>query len=103
MVPIPVRVEDGYTTRMCCFTVPDETVFLYSARPKSQRKVDVGLSGKGISNSHGARPVYLIITGPRSLTRDTRQVALVPIPVRVEDGYTTHPGDSSWPGGRGYD
>ena len=26
------------------------------------RKVDVRLSGKGNSNSHGARPVYLIIT-----------------------------------------
>jgi len=26
------------------------------------RKVDVGLPGKGISNSHGARPVHLIIT-----------------------------------------
>jgi len=26
------------------------------------RKVDVRLSGKGNSNSHGARPVHLIIT-----------------------------------------
>ena len=26
------------------------------------RKVDVGLSGKGNSNSHGAKPVHLIIT-----------------------------------------
>ena len=29
---------------------------------ESSRKVDVRLPGKGISNSHGARPVHLIIT-----------------------------------------
>jgi len=28
----------------------------------TSRKVDVRLPGKGDSNSHGARPVYLIIT-----------------------------------------
>jgi len=32
------------------------------ARRKSTRKVDVRLPGKGNSNSHGARPVHLIIT-----------------------------------------
>jgi len=30
------------------------------------------------------------------------QAALVPIPVRVDDGYTTQPGQPGWPGGRDY-
>ena len=34
----------------------------YEGSGRGQRKVDVRLSGKGNSNSHGARPVHLIIT-----------------------------------------
>ena len=33
-----------------------------TAARKSTRKVDIGLPGNGNSNSHGARPVHLIIT-----------------------------------------
>ena len=39
----------------------DPTVDEQRALPRPTRKVDVRLPGKGDSNSHGARPVHLII------------------------------------------
>ena len=37
----------------------------YRLLVEGTQKVDVRLSGKGNSNSHGARPVHLIITMPK--------------------------------------
>jgi len=38
--------------------------------PRCPRKVDVRLPGKGNSNSHGARPVHLIITMIKWVRKD---------------------------------
>jgi hypothetical protein len=45
------------------FTVPDNDLQLQLITTvRHTRKVDIRLHGKGNSNSHGARPVHLIIT-----------------------------------------
>ena len=42
------------------------------------RKVDVRLPGKGNSNSHGARPVHLIITMLRWIRTNSQEEGWVP-------------------------
>ena len=57
-----VSVGTGFTCRRCSLLWANPEPYTLKHAGGGTRKVDVTLPGKGNSNSHGARPVHLIIT-----------------------------------------